>query len=764
MAYSNGRSVKRFEDLRLITGQGAYTADLEPQGAARLFLLRTPHAHAVIKGINCTAARAMAGVLAIYTADDLRALGDLPCVDAMTGADGQECIMPSWPLLARARVRYVGEAVAACVAHTLAQAQDAAEQIVVDYEPCAHVVSATQALTPKAPTIWPQAPGNLCLNWEIGEQEKVDECLKTAAHRVRRRIVNNRLVACSLEPRTAFALYHEDQLELHVSCQGVHGLQGILSEALHIPKESLRVRCRDVGGGFGMKLAAYGEYALVLEAARRLKRPVAWVSERQEAFVSDTQGRDHETIAELGLDDDGKFIALKVETVANMGAYTSTGAPPVPTVLYGRMMAGIYTFDAVFCRVRCAFTNTTPVDAYRGAGRPEASYVIERMVDEAARQIDLSPHEIRRRNFIPENAFPYDTKLGLIYDSGAPEAIMERAMQEADWAGFIARKAAARSQGMLRGLGMASYVEACSAFGDEYARLTLDADGGLTFAVGTQSNGQGHATAYAQLLSEHLEVPASKIRLEQGDSAALPGGGGTGGSRSLLMGGLVGRRAADGLITQARAFAAEQLEARAEDILFAQGQFAVSGTDRGLSWRQIAEAAQAHNLTLAQDAYEKKGTLTYPSGCHICEVEIDPETGLCTVISYTGVDDFGRIINPMLVAGQVQGGITQGIGQALHEHTVYDEESGQLLSASLMDYCLPRCANLPAIAVCFDETRPCASNPFGLKGAGEAGAIASPPAVMNAVMNALSSLGPGLEVQMPATPEEIWKAVQRARG
>ncbi len=769
-----GQGLRRIEDQRLLTGQGRYTDDIRLDGEAVGYVLRSPYAHAEIRRIDTAAAREAPGVLAIYTADDLSQddIGDIQCQTPMTGKGGSKLVMPPHPVLARGRVRHVGDPVAFVAAETLAQAKDAAELIEVDFDELPTVIETARALDAGVPRIWDEAPSNLSLDWDLGDAQATEAGLAKAAHVTRLELVNNRLVVNSIEPRVAVGEYDagEGRFTLHAPTQGVYKLLNQLAnDIFHLPKERFRVVTADVGGAFGMKNFLYGEQVLVLYAARKLGRPVRWSGERGESFLSDNHGRDHVATAQLGLDEAGRFLALKVSIVANMGAYLSNFGPFIPTECCIKMCSGLYTVPAVYGEVKCVFTNTVPVDAYRGAGRPEAAYVVERLVDLAARELDLDPVELRRRNFVPSAAMPYTNSTGLIFDSGDFGAIMDRALSEIDRAGLGARKAESHNRGRLRGLGLCCYIEACGAGGMEQARVRLDADGGVTVYVGTQNNGQGHETAYSQLLADKLGLPLDLIRVRQGDSDDLPTGGGTGGSRSLLMGSGAITAAADQAIEKARAVAGHMLEAAEADIEFGDGVFSIVGTDRHVALSEVARATHGAaplpddlGGPIDEQARFQDATITYPNGCHACEVEVDPATGAVRILRYVVVDDFGTLVNPLLAAGQVHGGTVQGIGQALLEHTVYDPDSGQLLSGSFMDYCMPRATDIPEIELTMVEDFPCATNPLGVKGAGEAGSIGSSPAVINAIVDALGPLGVR-HIDMPATPERVWRAIRAAR-
>ena len=772
--FGAGQGLRRLEDLRLLTGQGRYTDDISAPGQVYGALVRSPYAHAEILSIDGEAARTAPGVLAVYTAADLSAdgIGDIPLMTPIPGRDGKVGPTPPNPALARDRVRHVGDPVAFVVAETPHQARDAAERVLVDYRELPAVIDTAEAQNPGAPQVWEEAPGNLCLDWEMGDAEATEAVFQEAAHVTRLRLVNNRVVVNAMEPRVALAEYDAEsqRFTLTTPSQGWGRLRGQLAEQVFkVAPEQIRILTPDVGGGFGMKIFLFTEQVMVMYAARKLGRPVKWTSERSEGFLTDTQGRDHVTEAELALDAEGRMLAIRVLTTANLGAYLSNFSTFIPTGAGAPMLCGLYKFKQVYNRVACVFTNTVPVDAYRGAGRPEAAYVVERLVDAAARELGLSPQKLRRRNFIATDELPYETATGFNYDSGEFERLMDEALRLADAEGFAERRREAESRGRLRGLGLACYAECCGGIGTEDARVRLDADGGLTLIVGTQTNGQGHATAYAQLLADRFGLPPEMIRTSQGDSDDLKEAGGTGGSRSLLMGGMAITGAAEKAIERMKAVAGHLLEAAAADIEFDAGEFRIVGTDRRISLMDVAGATHGGgelppDLAGPVDAHHHVDTppMTYPNGSHVCELEVDPETGVIEVKRYVIADDFGALVNPLLVAGQVHGGTAQGLGQALLEHTVYDAESGQLLSGSLMDYCLPRADDLPEIELHLFEV-PCTTNPLGVKGAGEAGAIGAPPAIMNALVDALRPLGV-THIDMPATPERVWQAIRNAGG
>lgn len=760
-----GQSAARVEDQRLLTGSGRYVDDINLDGQAWAVFVRSPHAHAHIKEIDLRAARDMPGVLAVYTTADLATdgIGNVPCTAMIQQRDGSPYVAPPRPALARGRVRYVGDAVAMVVAQTRAEALDAAEQVIVDYESLPAVVDTARALDDDAAQVWEEAPHNLCLDWEAGDTKATADGFARAARVVKLDLVNNRVVPNSMETRGVVAAVEAGtgRLVLHVSCQGVHVLRRMLAQQVfHVDEKDIHVMCDDVGGGFGMKIFLYPEYVAALYAARKLGRPVKWIADRSEAFLSDTHGRDHVTHLELALDKDARFLGLKVDTIANLGAYLSNFGPFVITAAGAPMLVGCYSIPAAHVRVRGVFTNTNPIDAYRGAGRPEAIYAIERLVDVASRDLGLSPVEIRRRNFIQPQAMPYTTALGATYDSGDFARNMDDALRLTRWADFESRRREARARGRLRGIGLATYIERCAGTPPEEARLEIAPDARVTLYIGTQSNGQGHETSFRQIISERLGVAFEDVTIVQGDTDRVATGGGTMGSRSLPVGGTALSGAAFKVLEKAKHKAAELLETAAVDIEFEDGTFRVVGTDRTLSFREVVRAAAPANGGASfdeQDSFTPPNA-TFPNGTHICELEIDRDTGVVSVLDYTVVDDFGKAINPLLIAGQVHGGIAQGLGQALLERCVYDAESGQLLSASFMDYALPRADNLPSIRFELNEV-PCAANPLGIKGAGEAGTIGAMPAIVNAVVDALSELGIR-HVDMPATSEKLWRLIK----
>jgi carbon-monoxide dehydrogenase large subunit len=753
-----GQALTRKEDDPLLRGGGRYVADLAPAGVLHAVVLRSPHAHARFRITGAGKARAMPGVALILTAADTAQLGDLPCQADIPGA---KIFVPPYPVLAREVVRHVGDAVAFVVAATLEQARDAAEAVEIAWEALPPVIGAAAALEEGAPLVWPGPPGNLCFETVLGDAKGTAQAFAEAAGTVSTSVVNPRAVANYLDTRGVIAAPDGDRLTLTLSSQGSHTVRDVLCEVLRVKPGAMRVITPDVGGGFGTKLFAYREYALAALAAGRLKRTVMWIGDRSEHFLSCAQGRDNITTAKLALDPDGRFLALDVDLVADMGAYLSCYAPFIPFLGAG-MSPGVYDIPTCRVRVRGAFTNTVPVDAYRGAGRPEAAYVIERLVDAAARELGIAPDELRRRNFIAPRAMPYTTATGKSYDSGDFAAHLARAQDLSGWTGFAQRHAQSQKSGKLRGIGIATYVEACGNNGPDAARVTLDDDGGVTVLSGAQSSGQGHATAYAQIIADRLGLPPARVRVVQGDTAQIKTGTGTGGSSSIPCGGASVAGAAAELAETLTELAAEALETGRGDLEFADEKVRVVGTDRAVSLAELARRPRAGKTALsASHAFTPKDA-TYPNGTHLAEVEIDPETGATRILSYVVVDDFGATLNPLLLAGQVHGGTVQGIGQALMEHAVYDRASGQLLNASLMDYALPRADDVPAFAF---ETRnvPCKTNPLGVKGAGEAGAIGSCPAVMNAILDALWRAYRIRHLDMPATPGRIWAAMTEAR-
>jgi carbon-monoxide dehydrogenase large subunit len=754
-----GQSVTRKEDDPLLRGGGHYVADFAPAGALHASLLRSPHAHARFT-IDAGRARSMPGVRLILTGADVAEIAPLPC---QAGIPGVDIPTPLYQVLARDEVRHVGDAVAFVVAETLDQARDAAEAVDVRWEALPHVIGGVAALAQGAPQVWPERPGNLAFETEFGDRPATEAAFAAAARQVEITLVNQRIVANYMDTRGAVAEYDaaDERVTLTIGSQGSHYMRDTLCAMLQWPPEKLRVVTPDVGGGFGTKLFIYREYVLATLAARRLKRPVRWVAERTEHFLGDAQGRDNITTAKLAVDDTGRFLALDIDLIADMGAYLSAFAPYIPYAGLG-MSPGVYDIPACAIRLRAAYTNTVPVDAYRGAGRPEAAYVIERLVDAAARELGVAPDALRRRNFIKPKAMPYATATGKTYDSGDFAGHLTRAQDVADWKGFKSRAALARKQGRLRGLGLATYIEACGNNGPDAAAIRLDPDGGVTALMGSQSTGQGHATAYAQIVADQLGLAPHMVRTVQGDTQQVATGAGTGGSSSITCGGTSLVQATRILADNLKALAADALEASAADLEIADGAVRVAGTDRAILFADIAKRPDAAADKLQASDSFGPNEATFPNGTHLVEVEIDEATGATDIVNYVVVDDFGVTLNPLLLEGQVHGGAVQGLGQALTEQTVYDAGSGQLLTASLMDYALPRAKEMPSFTF---ETRnvPCTTNPMGIKGAGEAGAIGSCPAVMNAILDALWRAHGIRHLDMPATPHRVWSAIEDVR-
>ena len=753
--------VRRVEDLRLLKGAGRYTDDIALPHAAFGLVVRSPHAHARILSCDVSAARHVAGVLAVYTAADLDAdkIGPLPCAAPVQNSDGSAMATPPHPVLATGTVRHVGDPVAFIVAETMDAARDAAELVAIDYDVLPSSTDLSATMDAAAARVWPEAPGNLCFDWDIGDKAATDAEFAKAAHVTRLTVVNNRIVVSSIEARAAQAEYDAatGRWTLYANTQGGWLVKNLIGPVFGADPERFRIVTPDVGGGFGMKLFLYAEHVLACYAARKLGRPVRWAADRGEAFLCDTQGRDNITLGELAIDADGKFTALRTRNVSNMGAYLSTFAPYIPTYAGTSVLSSVYGFKAIHAQVLGVFTNTVPVDAYRGAGRPEANYLVERLVDAAARELGVDRAELRRRNMVGPEAMPHSTPVGKTYDSGDFKIVLEAALTKMDYAGFGTRRAAAARQGKRRGIGFAYYLEATGGDATERAEIRFADDGYVDVYVGTQSTGQGHETAYVQLTAAQLGIDGDLIRIRQGDTDTIPVGGGTGGARSLYSEGQAILLTSGSVIAKGKEAASDVLEAAVADIGFADGRFTVVGTDRGVDIMALAKARPGV-LNAAEIAPIDHHT--FPNGCHIAEVEIDPETGATTVDRYVVCDDFGKTVNPLIVRGQVAGGVAQGMGQAMLEHTVFDKDSGQLLSGSFMDYALPRADDLPDIEVELLEI-PCASNPLGVKGAGEAGAVGSPPALVNAILDALA--GDGVtHIDMPVTTERIWRAMAAA--
>jgi carbon-monoxide dehydrogenase large subunit len=766
--FGSAQGLKRVEDFRLITGGGRYTDDIVLPRQAYGFLLRSPHPAATITAIDTADAKAARGVIAVYTAADVDAagIGELGCAVPIKNRDGTSRADPKRPVLARGRVRHVGDPVAFVVAETLAAARDAAERISVDYDTRPAVADMREAQQPGAPLVWDDAPGNLVFDWEVGNKAKMEKEFAEAAKVVSIEVENNRIVVASMEGRACNAAFDAEsgRFTIHAGTQGVHGLRNHLSGALKVPATDIHVVTPDVGGGFGMKLFPYAEYILCAFAARALGRPVKWTADRSEAFLSDTQGRAQIMRARLALDARNNFLALDVHNTADMGAYLSTYSVFIPTMAGTKVLPSVYRWKAVYARVEGVFTNTVHTDAYRGAGRPESNYLVERLIDKAAAELGVDRITLRRKNMIKASQFPYRAALGSIYDSGDFPGTMALALEAADWAGAAQRKREAKKRGKRRGIGIGYYLEATGGNPSERAEIKFATDGMVEILVGTQSTGQGHETAYTQLVMDRLGIPLERIRVVQGDSDTIKSGGGTGGARSLYSEGSAIMAAADVVEKKGKDAAAEELEAAAADIEFADGRFSIVGTDRAITLIDLADALRAKGTDPAEVldgvAEFQLAAHTFPNGCHVAEVELDPATGVVDVVRYVVADDMGKVVNPTIVAGQIHGGVAQGIGQALAERTVYDAE-GQLLSASFMDYQLPRAGDLPDIAVVLNQDAPCKSNPLGVKGAGEAGSVGSCPAVMNALADALAEFG--ASVEMPATPERVWKALHATR-
>jgi carbon-monoxide dehydrogenase large subunit len=777
-----GRAVERREDYRFLTGQGQYTDDVVMPNQSYGYFLRSPHAHAKIRSINTDAAAKAPGVLGIFTGKDTAGIGGLPCGWLITSVDGTPMKEPKHPVLAEGKVRYVGDQVALIVAETLAQAKAAAELIEVDYDALPAVADTATAAKSKT-AVHDEAPNNVCYTWALGDKAAIDAAFAKAAHVTKLDFINNRLVPNAIEPRAANAVYSraDDSYTLYVANQNPH-VERLLMTAfvLGLPEHKVRVIAPDVGGGFGSKIYLYAEDTALVFASKRIGRPIKWTADRSEAFLTDAHGRDHVTHAELALDKDGKFLALKAETTANMGAYLSTFASCIPTILHATLLAGQYTTPLIYCQVQAVFTNTTPVDAYRGAGRPEATYLLERVVELAAREMKIHPAELRRRNFI--HTFPYSTPVGLTYDTGDYDATLNRVMEIADVKGFDARKDASAKKGRLRGIGYSCYIEACGiapsniagALGAraglfEAGEVRVHPTGKVTIFTGSHSHGQGHETTFAQVVADRLGIGLDDVDIQHGDTGKILFGMGTYGSRSLAVGGTAIIKAVDKVIAKGKKIAAHLLEASDTDIEFSNGEFKVAGTDRKKAFAEIALTAYVpHNYPLDklepglnENAFYDPTNFTYPAGSYVCEVEVDPATGAVNVDRFAACDDFGNVVNPMIVDGQVHGGLAQGIGQALLEGCVYNED-GQLVTGSFMDYALPRADNFCNFNVETAKGTPCTHNPLGVKGCGEAGAIGSPPAVINAIVDALAQYGVR-DVPMPATPYSVWKTIRAAK-
>ena len=781
MASENGIgvAVKRKEDARFITGMGRYTDDLGAHGQTYAMFARSPHARAKIVNIDTAAAAAADGVVAVFTGADLKAdgIGDLPCGWLVKSKDGSDMIQPPHPPIAVDAVNYVGEPFALVIGETLTAAKNGAEALSVDFEELPAVVDLASAA--RTAQIHDTVPNNQCYDWELGDKAATDAAFEKAHHVTRMDIVNNRLIPNAIEPRAALGEYDAaaGSYTLHTTSQNPHLERLVLAAFVNVaPEAKLRVISPDVGGGFGSKIFVYAEETAVIWAAGKTRRPVKWTAERSESFLADAHGRDHVTHAELALAEDGEFLGLRVQTIANMGAYLSTFASSVPTYLYGTLMAGQYKTPAIYVEVQSLFTNTAPVDAYRGAGRPEATFVVERLVETAAREIGMDATDLRRRNFIQPTDFPYETPVALTYDTGDYEASLDKALAHVHYAAFAQRRDASEAAGKKRGIGFSCYIEACGLAPSQVAislgagvglfevgEVRVDVTGSVTVVTGSHSHGQSHETTFAQIISEKLGVPFENVTVLHGDTGRSDYALGTYGSRSLAVGGSAIVKATDKIIAKGKKIAAHMLDANADDVEFEDGSFNVTNSNQSLTFAEVAFAAYVPanypldelEPGLSEKAFYDPPNFTYPAGTHVCEVEVDPETGVVEVVQFVAVDDFGNIVNPMIVEGQVHGGLAQGIGQALLEHGVYDD-TGQLLSGSYMDYTMPRADDLPSFTV-DTTTTPCTHNPLGVKGCGEAGAIGSTAAVINAVTDALGVAS----IAMPATPETVWRT---ARG
>ncbi len=763
MKFGIGQPVPRVEDPRLVTGRGRFTDDLELPGQAWVAFARSPYPHGRIVRIDVAAARQAPGVLAVYRGEDLASLGGLPCVAQLKDKDGEPAFIPHRPVLPTDRVRYVGQAVAAVVAETLQQARDAAELVELEVASLPVAIDLAAAAAPDAPAVHAERGSNLCVHWRNGDAAAVDAAIAAAAHVTRVSVVNNRVAPGPLEPQCSVAVDDAGRLTLYNPSQGAFAQRNAAAAIFGMERDAVRVVSGDTGGGFGVRGGLHPETVACLFAARALGRPVKWRGDRSDMFLADCHGRDNVTTGTLALDAAGRMVALKVETLANLGAYCSTVGPFVPTLAGGRVCGTVYRIGQICHDVRCVFTNTMPVTAYRGAGRPEAAYIMERLVEAAARELGMDSRELRRRNFIRQQDLPYTNHAGIPIASGAFEDTMDMAVAHADWDGFPARRAASERAGRLRGIGLGCYVESSGGQPQEEARVHVDADGAIEAVVGTYSHGQGHETAFAQIIADAFGVELERVRLVQGDTERVRFGGGTGGSRSGQMGGVAVLRAARAVIEQGAGVAAEALQVERSRIAYEAGVYAVAG---GALRMTLAEAARAapgiSGEALAQTLrYQRDAAYTFPNGCHVAEVEVDVDTGAVRVVKYTAVDDCGRVINPLLAAGQVHGGVAQGLGQALSEAVRYGAD-GQLVTGSYMDYAVPRATHTPFMAVAFNEV-PEPGNELGAKGIGEGGACGAPPAIVHAALDALAPLGVAA-LDMPLTPERVWRAVRAAPG
>lgn len=781
---SIGDAVLRKEDRKFLLGNGRFVDDIRIAGELHAVFVRSPHAHADIASIDISAARTLPGIVDILTGDDMKSdgIGEIPFMWVMNKADGSPMNQPKRWGLARDRVRHVGEPIAVVIARTATEAADAAEAVLVDYTPRDAVTNSRAALDPSAPQLHDDAPGNEIYTWGRGDAAAADTAIAGAAHVIDLEIVNNRIACGAIETRTCLAIPDASgSVTLYDATQAPHLIRKSVTEALGIDQADLRVIAPDVGGGFGTKGKHYPEETVVTWAARRIGQPVRWISTRSEAFMSDTQARDHMTTATLGVDGEGRFVGLRVKTLANVGAYISTFGASIPGAIYSALLAGVYRTPAVYVEVTTVLTNTVPTDAYRGAGRPEACYVLERLADEAARKLGLDRAEIRRRNLIPVDAMPYTTPIGPIYDSGDFPNIMEKLLAAADWDGFAARRAESEARGKLRGIGLAMYVETSGVAPSklagmlgarigffESAEIRIDAGGGVRLLAGTHNHGQGHDTTYAQIIATKLGLPFDKVTVIEGDTEAVPMGTGTFGSRSIAVGGSAISVAADKIVEKGRNLAAHLLEAAVEDVSFADGVYAIDGTDRQITIAEIANAANLGHIMpdgmepgLNESAFYDPSNFAYSNGGHVVEIEIDRDTGEIDFQRYYVVDDIGTVINPMIVHAQVHGGLAQGIGQALTENVAYDADSGQILAGSFLDYGMPRADDLIDFEGELDESQPCTHNPLGAKGCGESGSIGSPAALVSAVLDALGPLGV-TDIEMPLTPLRVWETIRKA--
>src|ERR1041384_5228421 len=774
-----GAAVRRKEDLRFITGKGQYTDDINRPGQIYIHFVRSPHAHAKIRSIDSAEAAKMPGVVAVLTGADLAndKIGNLICGWAITSKDGSPMKMSAHPAIANAKANHVGDAVAVVIAETLGQAKDASEKIKIDDEVLPAAVAPGKAQASGAPLIHDIAPNNTIYQWHLGDQKATEAAFKSANHVTKLDFINNRLVPNAIEPRAALADYDSgtESLTLWNTSQNPHVARLVIAAFVGMaPEHKLRVIAPDVGGGFGSKIFIYPEEVVCLWASRKVNRPVKWNSDRSEAFLTDAHGRDHVTHAEMAFDAEGRITGLRAKTIANLGAYMSTFSSSVPTYLYATLLSGQYGIPNIYCEVDAVYTNTVPVDAYRGAGRPEATYVVERLVEAGARELNIDPADLRKRNFI--KTFPHQTLVIMAYDSGDYHASLKKAQELADVKGFGKRKRDSARTGKLRGLGYSTYIEACGiapsqAVGSlgagvglwESAEVRVNPTGSVEVLTGSHSHGQGHETTFAQLVSDRLGISIDQVNIVHGDTDKVQFGMGTYGSRSGAVGMSAIAKALDKVIAKAKKVAAHVMEAAEGDVEFKNGSFSVKGTDKKMAFGEVALAAYvAHKFPtseiepgLKESAFHDPSNFTFPAGCHICEVEIDRDTGVTEIVNWTAVDDFGTVINPMIVEGQVHGGIAQGVGQALYESTVYDKD-GQLVTGSYMDYAMPRADYLPSFKIGTTETK-CPSNPLGIKGCGEAGAIAAPAAVINAITDALGTE----HVAMPATPATVWAALQK---